>query len=171
MARINSLMEWIDQTKKVSKCVDYVALDMIDSIMKVRQFVDRRVLYKNRRFFKIYCERYHKPNPLEFLKTSRRISVTFKTHLSTYVCESIKRVERLEDDIEVQWFEIIDFIYERPELVDPSIMNDQYVKDHISSVCADNKKNNPLQNGMVSRLGKYWRDSNGQWKPERRKRF
>ena len=166
MSRANSLMEWIDQTKKFSKSVDYLALDIIDSIMKVRHLVDRKLLFRNRSFFKFHCERYHKPSPLEHLK-----SRTADPLITGYVSESIKRAEGMQKAVEVQWFEIIDFIYERPELVDPRIMSDDYVRNHIATVCANNKKKNPLVNGMSARIGKYWKDASGRWRPERRKRF
>jgi len=171
MARLNSLMEWVDQTKKFSKSVDYMALDVIDSIMKVRTFVDRKVLYKNKFFFDEFCGKYHKPNPLRRLITTRGLSNVCKKQLSIYVAESVERLEVMRKAVDVQWFEIIDFIYDRPELVDPSILRDEYVREQIGDVCANKKKNNPFENGMVSRLGKSWKDKNGKWRPERRKRF
>lgn len=164
-------MEWIDQTKKLSKSVDYMALDVIDSIMKVRSLSERRVLFKHRAFFKEFCEEYHKPNPLKNLVTERSVSKKFKKALSLFICESIKRLKIIQDAMEIQWFEIIDFIYERPELVDPAILNDEYVKSHIKEVCKNRRKNNPFEDGISSRIGKYWKDSRGRWKPERRKRF
>ena len=171
MARANSLMEWIDQTKKFSKSVDYMALDIIDSIMKVRNVVDRKTLYQHRKFFNSFCSRYHKPNPLDFLAKPRRSAYSIRKLFSVYVVESIKRIEDMQKAVEVQWFEVIDFIYERPELVDPRILSDEYIKSHIKQVCADKKKNNPLENGVSVKLGRYWKDERGRWCIERRKRF
>ena len=171
MARLNSLMEWIDQTKKFSKSVDYLCLDIIDSIMKVRCYADRKVLYKNKEFFRVYCDRYHKPNPLRNLLTVRGLPALFRKAISGYISESIKRADAMQKAVEVQWFEVIDFIYERPELVDPRILQDEYVRVHIEHVCSNKRKNNPLTNGMASKLGKYWQDTSGRWRPERRKRF
>ncbi len=164
-------MEWIDQTKKFSKSVDYMALDLIDSIMKVRNVVDRKILFLNRHFFDTFCSRYHKPTPLNLLGKLERSSPTIRKSLSAYVVESIGRIESMRKAVEVQWFEVIDFIYERPELVDPRILSDEYIKSHIKQVCADKKKNNPLENGMALKLGKYWKDERGRWCIERRKRF
>lgn len=171
MARLNSLMEWIDQTKKLSKRVDYMALDMIDSIMKVRAYVERRCLFKHRVFFKFFCDQYHKPNPLKDLKTERAVSKRIRKMFAVYITESIERIKDMQKEIGLQWFEIIDFIYERPELVDPSILNDEYIRSKINEVCENKKKNNPFESKMTSRLGKYWKDKDGKWKFERRKRF
>lgn len=171
MARANSLMEWIDQTKKFSKSVDYMALDLIDSIMVVRNAVERKVLLRHRKFFSGYCFHYHKPNPIDLLGYPEKMSKLVRKLLSTYVTESIDRIIQMQKSVDVQWFEVIDFIYERPELVDPRILSDEYVKEHIRRVCANKKKNNPLENGMAGRLGKYWKDAKGRWLVERRKRF
>lgn len=65
----NSLMEWIDQIKKMSKSIDYICLDAIDSIVKVLPYIDRSLIKSHRVFFNRFCDYYHKPNPCKIWRT------------------------------------------------------------------------------------------------------
>jgi len=179
MAQQSSLSEWLIQTKKVSKSVDYVCLDVIDSVISCLPFCNHEIISNNADFFKHYCDKYHKPNPVQLqqrpLQKRLRRSGNGDTAqvidvVNKYLIASINRCRRLMDLVTWQWFEIIDFMFERPELVNPDSI-DSYVRDCIAEVCANNKKNNPLKNGIFHRFGKYWKDVDGHWWKERRKRF
>jgi hypothetical protein len=206
MTRRSSLMEWLDQTKKLSKAVDYAAMDMIDRLLDVIWFVDRKLLLKNDDFFTKLCEKYHKPNPIEVIKSSTAVEKIFrekfnkniqdfytsltkgknclgakdwtkcpvvpwrKKMFSAYVEADIARMRALQKEILWQWFEVIDFMYERPELINPAAV-DEYIESEITDVCAEHKKNNPLINGTRKRFGKYWKDDKGAWHLEKRNRF
>lgn len=82
----------------------------------------------------------------------------------------IERFKKAQKVLTWQWFEVIDFMFERPELVNPALL-DEYVTKKINEVCSGNKKKNPLNNGVYNRFGKFWKDKNGKWQPERRRRF
>lgn len=171
MSRRNSLMEWLDQTKKLSKLVDYMALDLIDSVISVLKVIDKKTIRKHKAFFDYYCNLYHKPNPVKLITDNGNDCKIVRKALCDFLTKSIMRTERQRDSIVWQWFEVIDFMYERPELVDPSVIQDSYVKQQIDSVCDLHRKNNPFKNGILSRLGKFWKDSKGRWRIERRERF
>ena len=82
----------------------------------------------------------------------------------------IKRFQKAQEVLKWQWWEVIDFMWERPELVNPALLDD-YSKKKINEVCADGQKKNPLKNGMMAKFGKFWKDEKGEWHPEKRHRF
>lgn len=177
----NSLMEWMEQTKRLSKEVDYITLDTIDSIVTALPLVNPQTIRDHANFFNSYCEKYHKPNPVKLIRKRRMLVLetpcttcpsksTCMGILDRYVHASVNRCEKAVQMIDWQWFEVIDFMFERPELVNPALV-DQYIRDRIFEVCRNHKKNNPLTNGVVARFGKYWRDDKGHWRKERRRRF
>jgi hypothetical protein len=203
MAQHNSLMEWLSQTKRLSKEEDYMGLEIIDAVMESIHVVCPELIRRHRKFFNDLCDAYHKPNPVTMLsdknfathfknahdgKTFHQWQSSFCRKPSGYPrggCRMFKMMrkavtEQLELQIERykkaqkvltwQWFEVIDFMYERPELVNPAML-DEYIQKKINDVCETNKKNNPLSNGMLARFGKFWKDGDGKWRPERRKRF
>ena len=90
--------------------------------------------------------------------------------LSKIVDSDLSRAETGQKDILWQWFEIIDFMFERPELVNPEIIDD-YVTERIATVCRKHRKNNPLADGMRARFGKFWKSPDGRWRRERRHRI
>jgi len=169
-------MEWIEQTKKLSKGIDYIILDTIDSIIAALPMADSSVILAHEKFFNLFCQKYHKPNPVELLRNGKvpiidkHIRCNCRKLLTSYILDSIKRCYRGDELISWQWFEVIDFMFERPELINPSLI-DQYIRDRIFEVCRNHKKNNPLTNGVVKRFGKFWKDENGKWRKERRRRF
>lgn len=180
MAHHNSLMEWLAQTKKLSKSVDYICLDTIDSIINCMHLLSKTIIKKHSDFFTPLCEKYHKPNPVKLILKQQENGLTScsqcknkrtcKSVLADYVESSIVRCEQAIKEANFQWMEIVDFFFERPELVDVSLV-DEYIEDKISEVCKQFNKNNPLRNGMKSKFGKFWKDENGRLIPERRKRF
>lgn len=202
MANKTSLMEWLEQTKRLSKEEDYMALEIIDTVMEHIHAVCPELIRKHRKFFNKLCDEYHKPNPVVYLKKNhlmkefkKKHGVSFNQWQASFCripkgypstgCRAFKffrkaMTEQLEIQIERslasikvmewQWFEIIDFMYERPELVNPALI-DPYITTKITEVCAEHKKNNPLLNGMRLRFGKFWKDAKGKWIPERRRHF
>ena len=90
--------------------------------------------------------------------------------LSKFVEGSLERSETAQQDIAWQWFEVIDFMWERPELINPDAI-DEYMIERINWVCKKWRKKNPLENGIRDKFGKFWKDEDGKWKAERRKRF
>lgn len=90
--------------------------------------------------------------------------------MSKFVDGSLARMEAWNKEIVWQWFEVIDFMYERPELINPDSI-DGYVEERITFVCSKYRKNNPLANGMRKRFGKQWLGRDGKWHQERRRRF
>jgi hypothetical protein len=207
MIRKTSLMEWLDQTKKLSKSTDYIAMEVIDNILNSLWLIDKKVIVSHKKFFNTLCDKYHKPNPLDFVKSRKKTEQLFEERngiplkqwivklvskqrgcksskdffacamnrfgvktFSEYVDNSIMRCEKMQKEILWQWFEVIDFMYERPELINPNLI-DEYIEISINEVCADNKKNNPLTNGMKARFGKFWKGPDGKWHPEKRVRF
>lgn len=213
MTKRNSLMEWLDQTKKLAKSKDYVCLDTIDSVFDVLPFISHAVLIKHKNLIDDICSRYHKPNPLHYdnnwqkkeqyfnakngidfqEQVRKKLRKQFLGHhnklcfgirdwkscglaklgmdlLSKYVDSSLNRCEMVQRDVFTQWFEIIDFMFERPELINPNAIDD-YVAERINFVCKTLRKNNPLTNGVRFRFGKYWKDDRGHWHKERRRRI
>lgn len=202
MAQHNSLMEWLEQTKRLTKEEDYMGLEIIDDVMENIHVVRPELIQQHRKLFNELCEEYHKPNPVMFLD-NKRLHQEFKKKRGMSLwqwqsslcrkpenyphggCEAFKLLqETVTEQLEIQinrfkkaqkiliwqWFEVIDFMYERPELVNPALLDD-YVKKKITEVCRDHKKNNPLVNGMRRRFGKFWKDDRGQWHKEKRKRL
>ena len=203
MANKTALMEWLEQTKRLSKEEDYMGLEIIDTVMQNIHVLCPELIRRNRKFFNDLCEEYHKPNPVALLSNGN-FHHTFKTShegksfhqwqasfcrrpsgypkggcrafkmlrkaITDQIEIQIERYKKAQKVIEWQWFEVIDFMFERPELVNPAMI-DEYIVKKINSTCAQNKKNNPLKNGTYNRLGKSWKDAAGKWHPERRRRF
>lgn len=169
-------MEWIEQTKKLSKGIDYIILDTIDSIISALPVLSEDLIFAHEKFFHVFCSKYHKPNPVELLRNGKvtgsdgHIRCPCRKLIAGYVLDSIKRCEKGNELISWQWFEVIDFMFERPELINPALI-DQYIRDRIFETCRNHRKNNPLTNGAVKRFGKFWKDENGKWRKERRRRF
>lgn len=171
MTQRNSLMEWLDQTKKLSKSMDYSCLDLIDDILETIQFINKRTISKHRSMITGLCEKYHKPDPFNFIQTKKiDLKDPHIISVNRLIDNSLKRFQEKNKEIVWQWFEIIDFMYERPELVNP-IMIDEYVKGVIDGVCKKYRKNNPFNDGHHKLFGKYWKDEKGQLHKERRNRF
>lgn len=209
MAGKTSLMEWLEQTKRISKMVDYITLDTLDAVLKNMWVIEPRILKKHQKLINALCEQYHKPNPIELIKDKDAISEHFKLvhgvnfdtwsekHIknkkcTVYVTKTLKkcpvsslgvktfsdfvdgslfRCEKGRKDVLWQWFEVIDFMYERPELIDPKLI-DPYIEQKILEVCAGHRKNNPLVNGHRRRFGKmWWCKPEKKWKQEKRNRF
>lgn len=213
MTRRNALMEWMDQIRKLGKSKDYILLDTIDSIFDVLWAVDFKVLSKYKEVLDDVCERYHKPNPLDYdhgrvksekyylqkngepiqVSVSRKLKKQFKGKppeqcfgnrdwrscglaqfgiglLSKYVDENLERCTRIQKDVLLQWAEVIDFMWERPELINPAAV-DEYVKERINYVCRKMRKNNPLLNGIKEKFGKEYFGDDNKWHRERRMRF
>lgn len=206
-------MEWLEQTKKLSKSTDYIVLNTVDSIFDVLWYIDHSVLNNHKELLDDICARYHKPNPLDFdhdrekseqffkkkngytiqSEISKRIKRQYKGKaptacfgnadwrscvlsrfgiemLSGFVDSSLLRCEAIQKDSTWAWFEVIDFMFERPELINPDSI-DEYVTERIYYVCDKYRKNNPLKNGLRAKFGKFWKDENGKWQTERRKRY
>lgn len=202
MSQHNSLMEWLEQTKRLSKEEDYMGLEIIDTVMENLAVICPELIRRNRKFFNDLCSEYHKPNPVALLG-ERKLSKFLKQKLGKSIhqwqasfcrrpqgypkggCKAFKLFQKMITDqlelqidrykkaqkvLQWQWFEVIDFMYERPELVNPALLDD-YIKKKITEVCKDSKKNNPLDNGMTGKFGKFWKDKDGKWQPEKRQRF
>lgn len=205
MSKRNSLMEWLEQTKRLTKEEDYMGLDIIDTIIDYVWVIDPRMLKKkeNRKMFNHLCSYYHKPNPLDYLTPRKKEQEFKKDHngksiaqwqsslcshqsgrgyreckLYKYLRESMteqieKQISRYQQAVEAlrrQWFEVIDFMYDRPELINPNDIDD-YIEYTINLVCKEYRKNNPLTNGHRARFGKYWKDKDGNWHKEKRIRY
>jgi hypothetical protein len=203
MANRTALMEWLEQTKRISKEEDYMGLEIIDNVMANIHLICPELIRRHRKFFNDLCNSYHKPNPVSYLSDHHKTKA-FKSkykglsfyqwqasfcrkpegypkggcrafkHFRKAVTEQleiqIERFKKAQKIIQWQWFEVIDFMYERPELVNPALI-DEYMTQKINEVCADGKKNNPLANGLKARFGKFWKDKEGKWQPEKRQRF
>jgi hypothetical protein len=196
-------MEWLEQTKRISKEEDYMGLDIIDTVMENIWLVSPELIRRNRKFFNDLCDEYHKPNPVSFLGDKKLMKhfraehdgKSFHQWQSELCCRSdsypkggcrcfklmrksitdqmeiqIERYKQAEKVITWQWFEIIDYLWEKPQLVNPALL-DEYITKKINSVCDTHKKSNPLTNGMIARFGKFWRDRSGKWHSERRSRI
>lgn len=204
MSQHNSLMEWLEQTKRLSKEEDYMGLEIIDTVMNNLWIVSQELIRRHRKFFNTLCDRYHKPNPVHlmsnggemkelFIKEHKGMTFRkwqsslcrrpidypaggcrafkyFRKEITDQIDIQIERYKKAEKIITWQWFEVIDFMFERPELVNPMLLDD-YITTKITEVCEEHKKNNPLKNGIYFRFGKYWKDTEGKWHKERRKRF
>ena len=204
MANKTALMEWLDQTKRLSKEEDYMGLAIIDDVVSNIHVVCPELIRRHRKFFNTLCDYYHKdPNPVELLggrkltqhfknmhegKTSHAWQASFCQNPKKYPrggCRTFKMMRKaITDQLDIQierfkkaqqvitwqWFEVIDFMFERPELVNPVLIDD-YTRNKINEVCSDGKKKNPLDNGISTKFGKYWKDAKGKWHAERRKRF
>lgn len=104
-------------------------------------------------------------NPKKCFLTKSGISL-----LNKFMESAIVRVEESQKEILWQWFEIIDFMFERPELINPKAI-DEYVEERINYVCSTHRKNNPLKHSIRDKFGKSWMDDMGHWQHERRRRF
>ena len=165
-------MEWLEQTRRVSKGVDIICMETIDSIIDVLPYVKRKLILDNKKFFNRFCVYYHKDNPIDLIKKVKpAINLNCKACnvISEYVESSIDRCWSGINMVQVAWWECVDFFWERPELVVPGML-DPYVQVKIAEVCKNHKKQNPLENGMWQHFGKHWKGTDGQWRDERRKR-
>lgn len=203
MSKKNALMEWLDQTKRISKEEDYMGLEIIDTVMENIYLVCPELIRRYRKFFNQLCDAYHKPNPVSLLG-DKKLAKLFKSkhngqsfhqwqasfcrrpsgypkggcrafkmlrkNFTDQIEVQIERFRKAQKVLEWQWFEVIDFMYERPELVNPAMI-DEYIAAKINDVCTDSKKNNPLKNGIKDKFGKFWKDEKGEWQREKRKRF
>lgn len=193
-------MEWLAQTKRLSKEEDYMGLEIVDAVIDNLWLVDRPFIKKHKKTFNDLCDRYHKPNPVrmfnkdtidsefqldfgvtrkEWLENTCRKLVSGKAcRLMKYLKQTVmhqldsqlQRYKKASDVLLWQWFEVIDFMYERPELINPNLM-DEYIESTITRVCLVHRKNNPFKNGIRKRFGTFWKDKKGHWRKERRQRF
>ena len=196
-------MEWLEQTKRISKEEDYMGLAIIDEVTKNLYAICPELLSRHRKFFNDLCDYYHKDNPVDIYRKNNqskrfkeghdgesfhewqasfcrqpkgypkggcRAFKFFRKTLTEQLEIQIERFEKAQEVIRWQWWEVIDFIWERPELVNISIIDD-YVREQIDNVCEGGIKKNPLKNGISKRFGKFWKDESGKWHTERRKRF
>lgn len=202
------MMEWLEQTKRISKMVDYITLDTLDAVLKNMWIIEPWVLNKHKKLINKLCDQYHKPNPIDLIRNKSAVREHFKMvhginfdewsekHIknkhctvlitknltkcpvsrlsirtfSDYVDGSLTRCERGRKDVLWQWFEVIDFMYERPELIDNRLI-DVYIEDKITEVCSGYRKNNPLLNGHRKKFGKMWLGKDKKWHKEKRLRF
>jgi len=181
MTAKNSLLEFIEQTRRIQKSVDMICNQTIDSIIEALPYIERKTIYGNRKFFDRFCKYYHKDNPLvlyrRIKKSNRPDCFVCKRgssvkYLNRYVQSSINRCWQGIDMVEVAWAEIVDFMWERPELIDPHLIgNDDYLQARIAEVCKRMHKRNPLKNGMWAHFGKHWINEDGEWMPERRQKW
>jgi hypothetical protein len=203
MANRTALMEWLEQTKRVSKTVDYFGLDIIDNAMNHLHLLCPELFRRHRKFFNDLCDYYHKDNPLDFLNPSRSLAKFNEKHDDKSIhewqasfcrkptgypkggCKAFKlfrrgmteqldiqidRFKKAQEMVRIQWWEVIDFMWERPELVNPAMLDD-YIRKKVYDVCDGGQKKNPLKNGMMSKFGKMWMGDDHKWHVERRKRF
>lgn len=166
---VSVLAEWLAQTKKISKSADYLCMSAIDSVMEVIDWIDKKTILGYADFFNYFCKKYHKPNPVDAVSRRRKAKSPCE-EISKFARNTIKRCEVLQEDVEFQWFEIIDFLFEQPHLVNPHSI-DEYTANMINFVCRKNKKNNPLKSDIRNKFGKMYRGEDGAWHKERRKRF
>jgi hypothetical protein len=120
------------------------------------------------------CFKKHKvykncPSTLEEAKSCKLYN-KMKKKFTAYIERSLGRIDKAFKVMKWQWFEVIDFMYERPELVNPNLV-DEYIEGRINEVCSESNKNNPLSDGHRKRFGKFWFGPDGKWNPERRIRF
>lgn len=175
MSSRNALLEWLEQIKKLSKARDYADLDLVDKLFELMPLLDKGMLYRHKDFFDEICTPYHKPSPLARRSSNGKIwRCPIEHHkcgvLNRFVDAVISRAEAARKDILWQWFEIIDFMFERPELINPSAL-DEYIEDKINFVCKAHRKNNPLDDYVRNKFGRYWKDDQGRWRKERRHRW
>lgn len=173
MTQKNSLMEWLEQTRRINKTVDIICMDTIDSIIDAIPYLSKNFLLKNKKFFTIYCEYYHKDNPIDIFKKMKGTipdECNGCDGVEQFVHDSILRCWKGIEMVKIQWLEVIDLFWERPELVNPALIDD-YIRHKVSEVCKEKNKKNPLANGMWDHFGKHWKDKKGKWQSERRKRY
>jgi len=98
---------------------------------------------------------------------------TLCTHLSNAITDifegCLNRYKKDKEALDLLLCEIVDFMHERPELVNINLIDD-YVRMLIDEVCTRKNKINPLATDLVDRFGKFWRDDQGNWHEEKRKR-
>jgi len=168
MARNTGFMEWLDQTRRINKSVDMICNKTIDAILNNIKYFDRAFMAQNEDFFYWYCKYYHKKNPARLIK---KMKTKPDKPLMKFAQGSIRRCWEGVDMIRIQWMEIVDYMYDYPNLVNPRIREDEYVCEKINEVCRMNNKTNPLENGTAKKFGKMWKDRNGNWHQEKRRRF
>lgn len=171
-------MEWLSQTRRISKSIDQICMNTIDGVIRVLPLIDRKTINDNEDFFNKFCVYYHKLNPVSLIRKVRkkypchsckRGKVTVQD-FDYFIRGSIDRCRSGLDIVRIQWFEIIDFMHDRPEMVNPNVI-DEYIINQINIVCQNNVKVNPFESGTSKRFGKFWKDEDGKWKSERRNRF
>ncbi len=168
MTQKNSLMEWLEQTKKLSKSLDYTWLSLVDNIFEALPFVRRDTLTPYGQLINDVCKHYHKPNPFDADKLgSVKIKNECTTAINMLIAGSLKRCEEKEIELIWQYHEIVDFMYEYPNMVDPRMI-DARTRGMINYVCNRHRKNNPFKDGTHKLFGKYWRDEKGKLIRERR---
>ena len=202
MSQRNSLMEWLEQTKRLTKEEDYMGLDIIDNIFDYLWLLDPAFVRRHKKMYQWLCAYYHKDNPIDFL-TAYKIRQVFKrehegmeideyekkemgmtapmrkSKIYWYLKETIERqidiqisrYYKARDSIINQWCEIIDYMWERHELINPHLAIDGYLIETINKVCRIRRKKNPLANGVRKLFGKYWRDKDGNLHKEKRVRY
>jgi len=169
--------EWASQTRRINKNVDKICMETIDSIVSILPYIDKKLVYRNKGFFNPLCEYYHKPNPLTLMRKIKKKDRFYckgkplTKILSEFVQGSINRCLGGIEMVHIQWMEIIDFMYDYPNLVNPAIVEDEYIVSKINEACKNNQKMNPLENGMARKFGKMWKDADGNWQHEKRRRF
>lgn len=114
---------------------------------------------------------------LEFMgieKESDRDSLLykhFKETVQTHIELQVERYYLARKEMITQWCEIVDYMWEHPERINPSLLDD-YIVEQINLVCRLKRKKNPLLNGIQAKFGKEWWDKQAKcWRPERRHRF
>lgn len=170
MTQKNSLMEWMEQTRRVSKSVDIICCETIDAIIDTAlPYLSKPFIFKHKAFFDKFCTYYHKDNPVELVKKKKKLIGCYRCKsVPIFVEGSIERCWKGIEMAKVTWMEMIDYLWERPELVRPELLDD-YIRSKIDEVCKEKNKRNPLNNGMWEHFGKHWMDGNGIWQEERRK--
>jgi hypothetical protein len=201
-------MEWLGQIRKLTKAKEYAVLDTIDGVLSVLWLIEPAMLGRHKDLLNKMSTKYHKNNPLDYLKSKRKLAVLFKERngmcmkdyqkkimvgtscpmvrvskflgcasskyerelMTKFVEGSLSRCESGLQDLLWQWFEVIDFMYEHPEQINPALI-DEYITNEINTVCREHGKNNPLTDGTSKRFGKFWQDKDGTWKKEKRHRF
>lgn len=82
----------------------------------------------------------------------------------------LNNYKKEKESLDILVCEIVDFMHERPELVNLNLIDD-YIRSLVDEVCTRKNKINPLNSDLVMRFGKYWKDKQGNWHEEKRKRF
>jgi len=102
---------------------------------------------------------YHKCQIYSFMKNK----------YSSFADKCLQIFEKKLEAIRWQWLEVVDIMFEKPHLVNINGI-DEYVIECIYNVCEEYNKENPFEEGISEKFGKYWKDKNGEWHPERRNR-
>ena len=183
MTQRTSLSELISQSRRISKEIDMLCNSTIDSVLCALPYLDKPFLYKNKEFFERFCTYYHKDNPLQmFKKIPKKKPHCFSCKdrngvirvFRKFVQSSIVRCEKGLHASSILFCEIIDLLWERPELCSPPLIeSDSYLQMRIAEACDEFNKRNPLTDkDQRARLGRKWLDEGTEtWQAERRRRF